>query len=238
MANDNVFLSSNNGASWTPASTGLPSAVVQAFAVSPNGTGGTNIFAGTYGAGVYLSTNSGTSWTTAGLTNDTVTDFAVSGTNLFTATYGGVFLSTNYGTSWTAVNSGLIEPSDYSLVVNGTNLFAASELSGVWRRPLSEMITAVKENATETPEAYSLFQNYPNPFNPTTVIGYKLAVSSHVTLKVYDILGREVTTMVNERQIAGNHSVTFSAVNLPSGVYFYRLQAGSFSETKKLLLLK
>jgi len=88
------------------------------------------------------------------------------------------------------------------------------------------------------PDNFMLFQNYPNPFNPSTVISYDLPVSAQVVLKVYDVLGREVATLVNERQTAENHSVKFNAANLPSGVYFYRLQAGSYVATKRFLLLK
>ncbi len=87
-------------------------------------------------------------------------------------------------------------------------------------------------------EDYSLSQNYPNPFNPSTVIGYQLPVSGNVTLKVFNVLGREVTTLVNEYKEAGKHSVEFDAAGLPSGVYFYRLNADSFSETKKMILLR
>jgi hypothetical protein len=85
---------------------------------------------------------------------------------------------------------------------------------------------------------FSLSQNYPNPFNPTTLIRYRLANNGAVTLRVYDILGRLVKTLVNERQSVGEHLVTFNASNLPSGVYFYHLQAGTFTETKKLTILK
>lgn len=88
------------------------------------------------------------------------------------------------------------------------------------------------------PDKFSLLQNYPDPFNPSTVIGYQLLTNSFVTLEVYDMLGREVKILVNERQTSGYHSVTFNAGSLPSGVYFYRLQDGTFSSTKKLLLLK
>jgi len=126
----------------------------------------------------------------------------------------------------------------YSLAINGTKIFAGTS-GGVWRRPLAEMIDAVHEaSGTELPKKFSLDQNFPNPFNPSTIIGYQLPANTIVTMKVYDVLGREVKMLVNERQSAGSHSVRFSAANLPSGVYFYRLDAGTYHDTKKLLLLK
>jgi len=87
-----------------------------------------------------------------------------------------------------------------------------------------------------------LFQNYPNPFNPETVISWQCAVGSHVTLKVFDVLGNEVITLVNEEKAAGRYEVIFSAKsgggNLSSGVYLYRLSVHSFTQTRKLLLMK
>ena len=88
------------------------------------------------------------------------------------------------------------------------------------------------------PNNFVLFQNYPNPFNPTTVISYQVPVASHVAIRVYDVLGREVVTLVNERKSAGSYQVDFDAHSLSGGVYFYRMQAGSFTETKKLVLVK
>ena len=85
---------------------------------------------------------------------------------------------------------------------------------------------------------YSLEQNYPNPFNPSTTISFSLASKSFVSLKMFDVLGREVATTIFEDLPAGNHSYQWNAANMPSGVYFYRLQAGSFTETKKLILLR
>ena len=101
--------------------------------------------------------------------------------------------------------------------------------------------TSVHENNTSMfPTGFSLQQNYPNPFNPSTIISWQLAVDSYVTLKIYDSLGREVATLVNEFQRAGVYNSQFSIRNtqLSSGVYFYQLQAGNFVETKKLVLLK
>ena len=107
-------------------------------------------------------------------------------------------------------------------------------------------VVGVDDNTNKnTSLKFELSQNYPNPFNPSTTIKYSIpivetmhATSQLVTLKVYDILGREVATLVNTQQIAGNYEVTFDATNLVSGIYFYKLQSGSFFESKKMLLLK
>ena len=88
------------------------------------------------------------------------------------------------------------------------------------------------------PKEFSLEQNYPNPFNPSTIISYQLASNSKVDLKIFDLLGREVKTLINQNLEAGIHSVTFSATDLPSGIYFYKLTAGSFTQTKKMTLVK
>ncbi|MBP9096485.1 MAG: T9SS type A sorting domain-containing protein [Ignavibacteria bacterium] len=87
-------------------------------------------------------------------------------------------------------------------------------------------------------ESYSLHQNYPNPFNPTTKINFDLKNSAFALLRVYDITGSEVRTLVNEKLSAGSYSYDFNASELPSGVYFYQLQADGFVETKKMILLK
>jgi hypothetical protein len=105
---------------------------------------------------------------------------------------------------------------------------------------LVNQYTGINDNnkQKEIPNSYSLAQNYPNPFNPTTTINYQVQFSGQVTLKVYDILGREVAALVNEVKQAGSYSVTFDAGRLASGIYFYKLQSGSFVETKKMILLK
>jgi len=112
--------------------------------------------------------------------------------------------------------------------------------------------TTFIEEEKEIPTEFKLSQNYPNPFNPETTISYKVQAASNVSLKVYDVLGREVATLVNEYKQAGNYKITFSVRHLersreiPSGVYFYRLQAGDpslgsghgFVQTKKMVYLK
>jgi hypothetical protein len=91
--------------------------------------------------------------------------------------------------------------------------------------------------AKEVPSDYSI-SNYPNPFNPTTTINYQLPSDGIVTLKVYDVVGKEVATLVNAHRSAGTYSVEFNASGLPSGIYIYRLSANNFTESKKMLLMK
>lgn len=235
-----VFFSTNTGYNEHAMNTGLTDKRVTALVIS-----GTNLFAGTLGGGVFLSPNNGTNWTAvdSGLTDLNVNTLAVAGTNIFVGTeFGGVFLSTNNGARWTALNTGFgtsYTPNYnvFSLAALGSNLFAGT-WGGMWRRPLSEMITGVKQNEGVAPKTFLLCQNYPNPFNPSTIINYQIPTNALVVLKVFDVLGRDVQTLVNERQSAGSHFLRFNASNLPSGVYFYRLEAGTYHDTKKLLLLK
>jgi hypothetical protein len=85
---------------------------------------------------------------------------------------------------------------------------------------------------------YDLAQNFPNPFNPSTIIAYSISASSNVTIKIYNVLGELVTTLVNEYQSVGSYNINFNASGLSNGIYFYKLQAGNYTATKKMLLLK
>ena len=100
------------------------------------------------------------------------------------------------------------------------------------------MVTAIDHGSQGVPSQFALEQNYPNPFNPTTVIDYQLPVNSFVTLKVYDVLGREVATLVDGQKSAGYYQTTFDGSRFASGVYFYRIQAGTFTVVKKFVLMK
>ena len=97
--------------------------------------------------------------------------------------------------------------------------------------------TAVKQENT-SPKTFSVEQNYPNPFNPSTKIVYSIPHISNVTLKVFNILGQQVKTLVNQTQSQGTYTVTFNASSLPSGIYFYSLEAGDYTQVKKMILLK
>lgn len=104
---------------------------------------------------------------------------------------------------------------------------------------LNNSVTSIYEERNKAlPAAFILKQNYPNPFNPTTVICYRLSVNVHVKLSIFDILGKEMATLVDEKEAAGDYAVQWNANSMPSGIYFCRLQTGSFTELKKLILLK
>ena len=107
-----------------------------------------------------------------------------------------------------------------------------------WLEKYRLTVTAIDVPRGTLPQNFELFQNYPNPFNPSTVIRYQVVGTTHVRLAIYDVLGREVATLVNEEKTAGTYEAIFNASNLSSGVYFYRLEADGFIETKKMVLLK
>lgn len=107
-----------------------------------------------------------------------------------------------------------------------------------YRVELNVVTDVENENILSTPEDYFLGQNFPNPFNPIATIQYSIPQRSNVTLKVYDVLGNEVATLVNEEKERGVYTVNFNAIGLASGMYLYRLQVGSFIETKKMILLR
>jgi hypothetical protein len=102
----------------------------------------------------------------------------------------------------------------------------------------SDSVVSVGENHSLIPEEFNLYQNYPNPFNPSTTIIYEIPERHLVSIAVYDLLGREVAVLINEEKSAGEYEVEFNGSELSSGIYFYQLKAGSFVETKKMILLK
>lgn len=236
-----VFLSTNNGTDWNPVNNGLGLGNNNVAEVVSSGS---NLFAVTSNfpnTQVFFSSNNGANWDSAntGFPNSTEVDLVVSGANVFASAYSdGVFLTTNNGTNWVDVNQGFgTSRTIRSLGILGEDLFAGFYDYSIYRRSLLQMITAVEDDV-DIPFGFNLSQNYPNPFNPNTKISWQSPVGSHQLLKVYDVLGNEVATLVNEYRDAGTYEVNWNAVNLPSGVYFYGLQAGNFTEIKKMILIK
>ena len=152
----------------------------------------------------------------------------------------GVFYTTDGGDNWT--------PFPSQLPVEGGSAVALTDFDNVWVVGVGDAILkggvggtlGIKEKSQNTfPNSFVLSQNYPNPFNPSTKIEFVIPKSSFVNLKVYDVLGREVAILVNEEKQPGIYEVNFDASGFSSGVYFYRLRAGSnYSITQKMVLLK
>ncbi len=239
---DGVLRSTDNGVTWTWAGSGLPATVVLALAAMPAQGGGDarDLLVGTWGSGVFISTDRGTSWTASnvGLTHPWVYALAVSGSHVFAGTRGGgVFVSHDRGASWAPINEGLAELDVVSLALTDAELIAGTEGGGVWKRSLSG-IRYSEVGDTDVPVSFRLEQNYPNPFNPSTTIRYGLPNRSYVTLTVFNPLGQQVATLVQDEQEAGYHEVQFDASGLASGVYLYRLQAGDFVQTRKLVFVR
>ena len=190
---------------------------------------GTNIFAGTR-EGVFLSINNGSSWTAVnnGLTNPNVSSLAISGTNIFAGTYqgSGVFLSTNNGSSWTAVNNGLTSTSVYSLVISGTNIYAGTGGGGVWKRPLSEMLSI-----SETNIALLDFSIYPNPASEMFTLNMNISNNADLTLNIYNVMGaliKSETLKQNQQQI--------NTKDLSNGIYLVEIKSKEWSGKQKLII--
>ncbi len=140
------------------------------------------------------------------------------------------------------LSTGVLAPSVVGFVYGGGNtagavIFAGNGPTNLWYNS-SNLTTGFEPISQTTPEKYSLNQNYPNPFNPVTTIKFSISKNEFVSLKVYDILGKEIATLVNQNANAGEYEVTFDATKLTSGVYFYKLTSGNFSDVKKMILVK
>jgi photosystem II stability/assembly factor-like uncharacterized protein len=241
-----VWRSLNNSDTWTQASDGLPvypdylTNYLDVLSIESNNN---CLLAGTRYGGIYRSTDNGDSWNSSNMGLPLVygvscQSIALAGSTIFIGTNYGIYYSTNNGNSWKEANSGLpLVKNVSSLRVDNGYLYAGFFGDGVWKASISEL-TGVEYDRIGLFYNYKLEQNYPNPFNPTTTITFELKKSSFVVLKVFNVLGQEVTTLVNEKIDAGVHKVKFDGSKLSSGVFLYRMQTESFVETKKFLLLR
>ncbi|MFA7359696.1 MAG: T9SS type A sorting domain-containing protein [Candidatus Kapaibacterium sp.] len=243
-----VYASGNNGASWS--FIGLYNSDVNALAAVGNTVfaGIDYIYPNQGTGGVYVYNNSGTSWSTLGLGNEWVYALAVSGNNLFSGSSaddfptfgtGGVYLSTNSGSTFINKNQGYYNEDMRiaSLLIANNYIFSGCSWRGVWRRSLSEIIN-VQNISTEIPSKYTLSQNYPNPFNPTTSIEFDVVQTAEVVISVFDVSGKEIEILVNEKLQPGKYKTEWNGTGHSSGVYFYRMQTGNFNQSKQMLMIK
>lgn len=151
-----------------------------------------------------------------------------------------IVISWNLSNGATGILQDIITGNLINEIMRGTGSFTVTN-PGAFNKlkvTINYSTTEVQESPLQLLQAFSLAQNYPNPFNPSTAIDFHVPVSSFVTVKVFDVLGKEVATLVNERKSPGAYRVNFNASGLADGVYFYRLQAGQFAQTRKLVLLR
>ena len=147
--------------------------------------------------------------------------------------YKGVFYSSDNGQSW----SQFYENFAKTLFVHDNYLYAGTGNHSTWRRPLPPII-GIKKTNNNIPFSFNLSQNYPNPFNPSTIITYQIPVNTNVKLSIYDITGKEVSTIFNGKQAAGIYQYTWDGTKYSSGVYIFKLETENYSASKKMVLLK
>lgn len=244
----NVWVTTNGGTNWTKINSGLPYRWVTRVAIHPLNAAICYVTLSGYkvdstGAHIYKTTNFGASWASVSgnlpdaPANDILIDPAFPST-LYLATDVGVMISTNDGSGWSVYGQGIPSnvPCHDLTLHNGTRKLV------VWTHGRSAFATSLPPvgiiSYNEIPNGFSLSQNYPNPFNPKTKIRYSIAESGLVNLKIFDIRGRIAANPVNEHQNTGTYELEFDASYLSSGVYFYSIHSGNFSETKKMVLIK
>jgi photosystem II stability/assembly factor-like uncharacterized protein len=241
-----VYRSTDKGGNWAAFNNGMPvgnSTPLNVFALTADAFA---VCAAT-DSGVYVRSTEASVWnrpllgTSNGLAS---AEILVQGV-ILVATQNSVFRSTDHGNTWMDVGAGLPGAAIWAFAQNDTTLIAATFGSGIWelwQRPLSQFVLVEGVAKPEIPNQFRLSQNYPNPFNPSTTIRYQIPEASKVTIRVYNLLGQNIATLVNEQKNAGDYSVEWNAENVPSGVYFYRTEAVSaskrFVDVKKMILLK
>ena len=254
MESNGVGYSLNGGTTWSLCNTGLTNLSVHSL----SSLGSTNLFAGTE-RGVFLSTNTGANWNrVSNKTNGmdsiyTINTLANDGTYVIAGTNNGIFLTSDMGATWQKKNQGLgADTTVNNLLITNNTVFAAmtpfypigtNTSPLVWKRAISNISIGIKTINSEVPDKFEMMQNYPNPFNPSTIIRFQIKESRFVTLKVYNITGQEIATLVNEKLQPGVYEIPFSVdqytnTQISSGVYFYRLITDGFTETKKMIMIK
>lgn len=204
-----------------------------------------NVWDGT--GGISFSSNSGVNWSTQ-LFSLPLNSIDMAGSFGFSAGLQGYVLkTTDQGISWQQSQTGLTVNFRCADIIDSLNAYICGD-GGVIIKTTNGGITFIQPISNNTPEKFSLSQNYPNPFNPSTTIRFSIPLLRGVSgeagrgmftlLKIYDILGNEIETLVNQSIAPGTYSVEWNAANYPSGVYFYTLSSGDFRQTYKMVLIK
>ncbi len=232
----NGYLSLDHGETWEPL-INMPLPTITFYSENPL------LWAGTI-SGVWLSSDEGASWTwrSEGLSSDPYNSciIRVNGVLITSLESGspGIYRSSDEGVWWEEFGEGLpFLTSVEKLIVYGDRIIAATS-DGLWQRDTSEIVVGLEPPKQILPELHMLSQNYPNPFNAATHIEYSIPISSRVIIRIHDLLGKQVATLVDERKQEGDHFANFKPVGLTSGIYFYSIQVGNYSETKSMIFLE
>ncbi len=244
-----VSVTTNGGSTWQDISASLPLRWVTRVSIDPESANVCYITHSGYleygfSAHIHKTTNFGQTWTniSGNLPDIPVNDIIIDPVyrpNLYIATDIGVMYSTNGGQNWFVLGSGLPEVTvhDLTLHVPTRKLAAFTHGRSAWFIDLTGLV-GVKLVTEFVPTGFILNQNYPNPFNASTMIKYTLSQDVQVRLKVFNVSGQLVSVLVDEYQSIGIKSVNFDVKDLPSGVYYYKLTAGDFTDVKKMILAK
>jgi len=232
-AGGGLFKSSDNGANFTKLSCGYD--LIWALGVTSSNT----LFVGSYGDGLYRSTNGGSTFEKASLNVPFIYSIVVdANNNIYVSSWAsGVYMSNDNGATWTSMGLSGIGVSTLMVSNSSEEVFVGTKEGKIFMSKVEGKVTSVEGEET-APTTFELNQNYPNPFNPSTTIKFAVPEAGNYSLRVYDILGQEVATLINGQLTAGTHKVSFEASRLASGMYIYKLTGSNVNLTKKMILMK
>lgn len=229
-----VWHSTNSGINWTSTPTTPLTTQVLGIKFNNASTG----FVG--GASMVKTTDGGATWTAVTVPGTgNISGIEGTGSTYWFVRGTGIYRSTDGGTNWTQVHTAVGTLSDIKIAPGANGCLAGWTCATAGNiAKMTGVPVGIGNNNSEIPKNYALMQNYPNPFNPVTSINFAIPVAGYTELKVYDALGREVAVLFNSEAPAGNHTVNFDASKLSSGIYFYTLNSGDFTFTRKMALIK
>jgi hypothetical protein len=204
---------------------------------------GSNYYYGTTWGQLYRSTNSGNNWElaanvgSAAGNNINAVHFGDNSIGFAAGSNGIILRSTNVGANWVSQTSGTAATLNSIFMINALTGYVCGA-NGMILKTTNGGLTGFEPISNETPNDFKLYQNYPNPFNPVTKIKFDIPKSSFVKIVVYNSLGKEVTTLVNEKLSAGSYEVNWYGTNFPSGVYYCKMISDNFINAKKIVLMK
>lgn len=240
-----IFKSKDGGNTWVEINNGLTNVSVSSLVISSADTN--TLLAGTaQGGGIFKTTDAGHNWVSQGLSGnpiEVVSTIALNPTNekiIFAGTSSNLYESIDSGNNWDQINGVFQNLSIKSALVTQSRIYVGTDGMGVYTK---QIVTSVKDFKQGIPENFALLQNYPNPFNPETIIKYQISSDSYVAIKIFNVLGEEIRSLVNANHKAGEYSIKWDGkdnfgTSVSSGIYIYRIESGQVVLAKKMMLIK